>query len=33
MSVTCKYCLPDGRFYAQCTAAGWNTGYAQVICQ
>ncbi|HLK36292.1 MAG TPA: hypothetical protein VKU41_06030 [Polyangiaceae bacterium] len=29
----CNYCLSGGRFYAQCTAAGWATGYAQLLCQ
>jgi hypothetical protein len=32
-SLSCNYCLAGGRYYAQCTAAGWNTGYAQVLCQ
>jgi hypothetical protein len=28
----CNYCLAGGRFYATCTAAGWFTGYAQIVC-
>jgi hypothetical protein len=31
--VQCNYCLPGGRFYANCTAAGWATGYAQLLCE
>jgi hypothetical protein len=30
--LSCTYCLPEGRYYANCTAGGWSTGYAQVIC-
>jgi hypothetical protein len=32
-SLQCNYCLSGGRFFAQCTAGGWETGYAQVVCQ
>jgi hypothetical protein len=28
----CTYCEPGGRFFANCTAGGWETGYAQVVC-
>jgi hypothetical protein len=31
-SLQCDYCLSGGRFFAQCTAGGWETGYAQVVC-
>jgi hypothetical protein len=32
-SLICNYCLAGGRFFAQCTAGGWSTGYAQILCQ
>jgi hypothetical protein len=32
-SLSCNYCLAGGRFFAQCTGAGWSTGYAQIVCQ
>jgi hypothetical protein len=31
--LTCNYCLPGGRFFAQCGAGGWGTGLAQILCQ
>ncbi len=31
--VDCNYCLSGGRFFADCTAGGWETGYAQIVCQ
>jgi hypothetical protein len=27
------YCLPGGRYFANCTAGGWDVGYAQLLCQ
>jgi hypothetical protein len=30
---SCNYCLAGGRFFATCTAAGWATGYAQLLCE
>jgi hypothetical protein len=32
-SLQCNYCLPEGRFFAQCMAGGWDTGYAQIVCE
>jgi hypothetical protein len=31
-NVHCNYCLTGGRFFADCTAGGWSTGYAQILC-
>ena len=31
--VQCNYCLPGGRYFANCTAGGWDVGYAQLLCQ
>jgi hypothetical protein len=28
----CNYCLPGGRYFANCTPGGWDVGYAQIIC-
>jgi hypothetical protein len=33
VSLSCNYCLPGGRLGAQCAAGGWDTGYAQILCQ
>jgi hypothetical protein len=32
-SLQCNYCLSGGRFFAQCMAGGWTTGYAQILCE
>jgi hypothetical protein len=32
-SLTCNYCEPGGRLYATCDPGGWQTGYAQILCQ
>jgi hypothetical protein len=32
-SLQCNYCLSGGRFYADCMAGGWDTGYAQIVCE
>jgi hypothetical protein len=32
-SLQCNYCLPGGRFFAQCIGGAWDTGYAQILCQ
>ena len=32
LGTKCNYCLSAGRYYASCTAGGWNVGYAQLLC-
>jgi hypothetical protein len=32
LGTLCNYCLSGGRYYASCTAGGWNVGYAQLLC-
>jgi hypothetical protein len=32
-TLRCNYCEPGGRLYANCMGGGWDTGYAQILCQ
>jgi hypothetical protein len=31
--IQCNYCAPGGRLFAYCTSGGWETGYADLVCQ
>jgi hypothetical protein len=30
--VQCNYCLPGGRYFADCSTGAWNVGFAQLLC-
>jgi hypothetical protein len=32
-SLQCDYCTAQGRLVAECTAGGWETGLAQLVCR